>query len=174
MHGNTASRPTAGPVRRSPLRRALGLLDDERVRFVIVGGFNTAFGYLLFAFFQVTTGPYLGYFFSLYASFLIASIVAFLLHRRHTFKVHGTGNILVDFLRFISVYTVALALNSIALPLLVEGADMSPLVAQAIIVTVTTVTSYFGHKYFSFRRKKADAPARPEQTVSTSSSSPHA
>ena len=167
MDADTGTPPALGPARRSPLRRALALLDDERVRFVIVGGFNTVFGYLLFALFQLTTGPYLGYFFSLYASFLVASIVAFLLHRRHTFKVHGTGNILVDFLRFISVYVVALTLNSIALPLLVEGADMSPLVAQAIIVIVTTVTSYFGHKYFSFRRKKADVPAEREQTVGT-------
>jgi putative flippase GtrA len=167
MDADTETPPALRPARRPPLRRALALLDDERVRFVIVGGFNTVFGYLLFALFQLTTGPYLGYFFSLYASFLVASIVAFLLHRRHTFKVHGTGNILVDFLRFISVYVVALTLNSIALPLLVEGADMSPLIAQAIIVIVTTVTSYFGHKYFSFRRKKTDVPPEREQTVGT-------
>jgi putative flippase GtrA len=167
MRGDTASHQGADPVRRSPYRRLISLVNDERVRFVVVGGFNTVFGYLLFVLFEITTGPYLGYFFSLYASFAIASIVAFLLHRRHTFKVHGTGNIFVDFVRFISVYIVALTLNSIALPLLVEGAGMSPLVAQGIIVIITTVTSYFGHKYFSFRRKNVAVPSNSEHTVST-------
>lgn len=133
--------------------RLLGLYRDERVRFVMVGGANTAIGYGLFLLFELTTGPYLGYFFSLYASFFLASIVAFTLHRHYTFKVNGTGNVFIDFVRFLSVYVVALLLNSIALPVFVELLGLPPWMAQAIIVVVTTLVSYFGHKYFSFRRK---------------------
>lgn len=165
MDGNDPSPTTA--ARGAPFRRVLRLLDDERVRFLIVGGFNTVFGYLAFAALELTVGRQLGYLFSLYASFLIASVVAFALHRRHTFRVHGTGNIVVDFLRFISVYVVALALNTLALPILVEVAGMSPLVAQALIVLVTTVTSYFGHKYFSFRRRRAEHESDATEMSST-------
>ena len=49
----------------------------------------------------------------------------------------------------------------------VELLGLPPWLAQAIIVVVTTLVSYFGHKYFSFRRKKADVPAEREQTVGT-------
>jgi putative flippase GtrA len=44
---------------------------------------------------------------------------------------------------------------------------MSPLVAQALIVVVTTLTSYFGHKYFSFRRKKTVTVEHAEHRVGT-------
>ena len=79
--------------------------------------------------------------------------MAFTLHRHYTFKVNGTGNVFIDFVRFLSVYVVALLLNSIALPVFVELLGLPPWLAQAIIVVVTTLVSYFGHKYFSFRRK---------------------
>ena len=78
-----------------------------------------------------------------------------MLHRRFTFCKHGAGNVVVDFVRFASVYVVSLAINTLILPLLVEVAGFDPLIAQAITVVVTTLVSYFGHKYFSFRRAKA-------------------
>ncbi|GAB3605492.1 hypothetical protein GCM10027413_09010 [Conyzicola nivalis] len=133
-------------------RRILALLADERVRFVLVGGVNTLLGYGLFAAFWLTVGDRIGYLGSLYASYAVAIVAAFLLHRRFTFRVNGTGSVVVDFLRFASVHLVALIINTVALPLLVEGAGMYPLAAQAIVVVVTTLVSYFGHKLFSFRR----------------------
>jgi len=131
------------------------LVADERVRFLVVGGINTVVGYALFAVLQITAGHVIGYLGSLYGSYLLAVTLAFVLHRRFTFRVEGTGNRLVDFLRFASVYVVSLAANTLVLPLLVELAHLDPLVAQAISVVVTTVVSYFGHKYFSFRRGAA-------------------
>jgi len=128
------------------------LLADERVRFLIVGGINTVVGYALFVAFELTLGDYIGYLGSLYASYVLATGLAFVLHRRFTFRVNGTGNVLLDFLRFASVYVVSLAINTVALPILIELAGMNSLAAQAIIVVVTTLVSYFGHKLFSFRR----------------------
>jgi putative flippase GtrA len=133
------------------------LLEDQRVRFLVIGGINTAVGYGLFALFVLTVGKSIGYFGSLYASYAIATVIAFVLHRRFTFRADKTGRVIVDFLRFQSVYVVALAVNTIALPVLVEWARIAPLVAQASIVVVTTVISYFGHKWFSFRRPDVDA-----------------
>jgi putative flippase GtrA len=128
------------------------LRGDERVRFVIVGGINTVLGYGLFALFDLTVGRFVGYLACLFAAYAIATIVAFILHRRFTFQVGGTGSVVVDFLRFSVVYLVTLALNTIALPLLVELAQLAPLVAQAAITIVATALSYVGHKFFSFRR----------------------
>lgn len=129
------------------------LLGDERVRFVLVGGFNTFFGYGIFVALEYLAHiPYLA---SLYGSYLLATTVAFVLHRRVTYRRTGTGNVLLDFVRFQGVYVVALAVNTAALPLLVEVAHWTPTVAQGLIVVVTSVMSYFGHKFFSFRRPAA-------------------
>jgi putative flippase GtrA len=127
------------------------------VRFVLVGGFNTAMGYGLFVAFELLIGRHIGYLVSLYGSTLVATIVAFFLHRYYTYKIVGRGHIVKDFLRFETVYLASLLVNTAALPLLVEVFGVPVLIAQALIVVITTTVSYFGHRFFSFRR----APVRP-------------
>lgn len=145
------------------LRRALlGIVSDERVRFLIAGGINTVIGYGLFAFFELTFGEVIGYLGSLYASYLIAICIAYSLHRSFTFRVSHKTQLLPEFLRFASVYVVALGINTLALPVLVEFGRLEPLAAQAIVVVVTTLLSYFGHKLFSFRQRSSPGDARSE------------
>lgn len=148
------SEPAGRTIPFTSIRSIRGLLADERVRFVIVGGFNTVFGYALYvAFHEIFDIPYL---FSLYGSYVIATLVAFVLHRQFTYRRAGTGNLALDFVRFQGVYVVSLLFNTVALPLLVEVAHWHPTVAQAVIVVFTAVVSYFGHKFFSFRRAPQD------------------
>jgi putative flippase GtrA len=142
----------ASRQRFSATRTVRRLLADQRIRFLIVGGFNTVFGYAVFVALELTIGVRIGYLLSLYSAYLIALMVGFALHRHFTYQVTGTGNILLDFMRFSGVSLVALAVNTAALPLLVELGGLSPIAAQAIIVVFTTLVSYFGHKLFSFRR----------------------
>lgn len=135
------------------MRTVRRLFQDERVRFLVVGGINTAFGYAVFAALYLDAGQRIGYLGSLYISYVVGVSLAFVLHRRVTFRAHETGgNPVLDFLRFASVYVVSLAVNTIGLPLLVELGHLPALEAQAIMVVVTTIISYVGHKYFSFRR----------------------
>jgi putative flippase GtrA len=145
------------------------LLGDERVRFVLVGGINTVVQFGLFALFDQGDRSVVRYLASLYASYLVAIIIAFFLHRRFTFRAAGAGNPIVDFFRFASVYVVSLIINTALLPLLVETFGLSPLVAQALVTVFTTLISYFGHKYFSFRRK-SNAEPMPADPVPPASS----
>jgi putative flippase GtrA len=147
------------------------LITDQRVRFLLVGGFNTAFGYGLFVLFELTFGGHTNYLLSLYLSYGIAIVIAFVLHRRFTYQVLGRGKLFLDFIRFTSVYLVSLIVNTIALPLLVELGGLPPILAQVIVVGCTTVISYFGHKFFSFRRRSARpaAPADQDEVVDTGS-----
>ena len=139
-----------GPPVGHPIRR---LIADERVRFLVIGGFNTVFAYVLFVFFEWAVGGL--YLLSLFASYLIATLCAFVLHRRFTFGVTGRANVGLDLLRFESVYVVMLAVNAVLLTVFVEFAGWPSLLAQAVIVVFTTVISYLGHKFFSFRRREA-------------------
>ena len=141
-------------------------LADERVRFLAVGGFNTAFGYLLFVLIDLAIGrpiahngnPVLASVVTLLLANIIASIPAFFLYRLFVFKV--SGHFVRDFIRFQSVYILPLTLNLVALPLLVWW-GMVAIVAQALIVCINVVINYLGHKYFSFRRK----PVEPDPSA---------
>ena len=136
-----------GVVAEAPLRR---LLASERVRFLIVGGVNTAFGYLLFVALELAAGDDLGYIGVLLISHIISVMFAFVMHRRLVFRVEG--NVLVDLLRFWSVYATTIAVNAAALPLLVEVAGLPVIAAQTLFTVVAVLATYVAHKRFSFRR----------------------
>lgn len=138
------------------------LFAQERIRFLVVGGINTVVGYGLFVVIELGIGRWIGYLGSLYLSYLLGVTSAFFLHRRLTFRAHtAEGSQWLAFLRFASVYVISLAINTVGLPVLVEFAHLPVLVAQAIMVMITTVISYVGHKYFSFRRSTPAGRRRP-------------
>lgn len=126
------------------------LLKDERVRFLLVGGFNTAFGFAVFSVLQYTVGSEITIFGSLYISHVVASMVAFSLYRRFVFSVNG--NYWRDLVRFQSVYLVPLLINTILLPIIISVLGLNPYLAQAVTTVVLIIFSYFGHKFFSFKR----------------------
>jgi putative flippase GtrA len=149
----------------SPVARIRALLADERVRFLLVGGFNTAVGYLVFVLVQWSIGHFVTYLGSVLISHLLTSVGAFALYRRVVFRV--TGSLVLDFLRFQTVYIVPLVCNLVALPLLVSLAGWNVYLAQAVIVVVSTTISFLGHKYFSFRR---GAPEETEASMERTTS----
>lgn len=153
-----------------PAARLRELLADRRVRFLLVGGFNTVFAFLLFAALEATAGRALdragnlvaGSLVPLLGSYAVAILVAFALYRRLVYRVHG--HVLRDLGRFVSVYVVSITLNAVLLPLLV-AVGVPRLGAQALLVVLITVVSYVGHGRFSFRRGspgEGDPSAGPE------------
>ncbi|WP_246111546.1 GtrA family protein [Weissella muntiaci] len=127
------------------------LLDSEKFRFLLVGGFNTAFGFAIYALFTwLLRGLEFGYMLALIISQVASLFVAFDLHKKFTFKTQG--HVVKDFIRFTMVNAVNYAFNLLLLPILVHGFKFNALVAQLSILIFTTVVSFIGHKYFSFRR----------------------
>lgn len=153
------------------IRLLTRLLGDQRVRFVLVGGINTVVGYGLFALFLLLFGRLIGYLGSLVAAYAIAAVIAFTLHRRITFQIRD-GRVLVEFARYAGVTAISLLLNAAILALLVELAHWNPYVAQALSLVTTTIVSYLGHKWFTFRRPAAAAPPAPPSPSSPSPSPP--
>jgi putative flippase GtrA len=143
--------------RTPPASRLRELLADRRVRFLLVGGVNTVFAFVLFAGLEATAGraldragnPVAGSLVPLLGSYAVAILVAFALYRRLVYRVHG--HVLGDLGRFVSVYVVSITLNAVLLPLLV-AVGVPRLGAQALLVVLITVVSYVGHGRFSFRR----------------------
>lgn len=131
------------------LRRVLA---DTRVRFLLVGGTNTVVGYTVFAllYFVLLREVPFGYLASLLLSYVVSIPLAFFLYRRFVFIV--TGSVARDFIAFVGVNASSVALNAVLLWLLVESVGAPPLVAQALALAATTVMSYVGHRFVSFRR----------------------
>ncbi len=128
------------------------------IRFVIVGGWNTAFGYGLFAGLNYAlTGviPY-PYMVANALAYLISITVAYFGYKIFVFKTKG--NYLREYLRTYLVYGASCVANLALLPLAVmfvrsvySNYVLAPYVAQAIVLPVVVLMSYFGHKKYSFR-----------------------
>ncbi len=128
------------------------------VRYLLVGGWNTLFGYSLFAFLTyVLTGviPF-AYMTASILSNIIAITVGYIGYKLFVFRT--TGNYLREYLRFYVVYGASAALNLVLLPFLVAGLNLitaekvyAPYIAGALLTVVTVLVSFFGHRNFSFR-----------------------
>ena len=131
------------------------LLADKRVKFVLTGTLNTAFGFGCFVAYQYLVGVRFGYMWTLILTHITTVLFAFMTHRRLVFQV--SGSVLRDLWRFESVYLVALGINALLLPLAVEVAGLPVLVAQAGITVLNAFVSWMGHSRFSFHRKAVAA-----------------
>ena len=135
----------------------LRIVKNQKVAFLLVGGANTAIGFLLFVFFELTVGVRFGYFATLACAHVCAVLCAFFLYRRFVFRVQG--HFFRDLARFELVYLASLGVNFLLLPLLVEIVGLPVIPAQALIVFVTALMSFVGHKGFSIRRPAAETTA---------------
>ena len=140
-----------GAPHRSTLSRAFHLANRREVRYLVVGGWNTLFGYVVFAALQLTVGHAIGYMAVLCIAQVVGILNAYLCYRAFVFKVEG--NWWLDLLRFSTVYWIVFGLNVGALTIMVSVLGMNVLVAQALFIIVTVIASYFAHNHFSFRRR---------------------
>ena len=135
----------------------LQVVRDQRVAFLSIGAVNTGVGFLCFAGFLALLGQQ-RYMATLVCAHIVSVLIAFVLYRYVVFRVRG--HLLRDLWRFETVYLVALAVNLALLPLLVQLGHLPVLLAQALILVVTALISWVGHKHFSFRRTEASGRPR--------------
>jgi putative flippase GtrA len=140
------------------------------MRYLLVGGFNTCFGYGLFVAFNYLFRS-LGVYGSEIASLLsnvIAITAAFLGYKWFVFRTQG--NYLREWLRCMSVYGSGMIFSLVMLPPLTlllrrwfGHTQLASNVAAAILLVITVAASYFGHKHFSFRRSRVAVDAVPDR-----------
>ena len=125
------------------------LLGNQKIRFLLVGGFNTVFGYSMFALMYFWIGSRTGYVITLLSAHLLSSTLAFFLYRRFVFNEHASGA--STYLKFQSVYLFPLVSNLVVLPLLVEALKWNVYLAQGTFSFAWVFASFFAHKKFTFR-----------------------
>jgi putative flippase GtrA len=137
------------------------------VRYILVGGFNTVFGYGVFALLNWAFRG-LGSYSYMYAAVLanvIAISVAFLGYKWFVFRTKG--NYLIEWIRCFGVYGSSALIGLAGLPILVpilrrvlHRPERAPYIAGALLTIMTVLLSFFGHKNFSFRQKQIEEDAK--------------
>jgi putative flippase GtrA len=127
-------------------------------RYLLVGAWNTLFGYGSFAALTAILNPIVPH------SYILACVIASLLnitvsylgYKWFVFKTQG--NYLREWARCVTVYSGAIVLGVVLLPILVLAirrgtpfVHAAPYIAGAILTAVSVVYSFIGHKRFSFR-----------------------
>jgi putative flippase GtrA len=142
------------------------LWDDERIRYLMVGGWNTLFSYVLYLVLLQVFAPLKGLESSDMALvaligrnyFLVISWLGWVISVPQStltmkyFAFRKGGKIVPQIFRAYMVYLPALGLGSAILWVLVQVLHFSPPIAAALNIVITTVFSYIGHKYFTFRQ----------------------
>lgn len=121
---------------------------EEKIRYLVVGAWNTAFGYLAFAFLLFALQQVLHYMLVLVFSYVVSISNAYICYKFFVFKTKG--NYIKEYLRFYLVYGFSFLINIILLPAFVEIFNVVPVISQGIITILIAITSYYGHKYYSF------------------------
>lgn len=148
--------------------RLRSLYDEhgDKLRFLVVGGLNTAIGYVAFIVMLAVLGevlkPLAGSPNEVLARvgrayYLVVQWVTWVLMvpvSTTTIKYlvfRSPGNWVVQSLRGYVIYLPAQGLSSLILFLAVKVAHLSPQAGQLLAIGFSAVMSYLGHKYFTFR-----------------------
>jgi putative flippase GtrA len=135
----------------------LWLNHQKKVRFLLVGLWNTIFGYLVFVgldyLFNLFFSPrYVAYMSAAVLANIIAILNAYIFHKFVTFRSPLRGlAIIPEFVRFFSMYLFSFFLGLVLLPVFVEIFHLDPKIAGALLIPITVIISYLGHSRFSFR-----------------------
>ncbi len=134
------------------------LWSSKKIRYLVIGGYNTIFGYGCFAFLWWLFGQQLHYIVLLTISHILSVINAYLGYRLFVFQRKGKW--LKEFFKFNLVYLGTFAINLVALPVLIEEFKLHALIAQALIIIITVFASYIIHNKITFK-KQPDTKQKP-------------
>lgn len=141
----------SGPRLPHGITRLLGHWNrHEKLRFLVIGAYNTAFGYLVFTGAYLLLRSHVHYLVILVITHFLSVLNAFIGHKFLTFK--AKGHLLADYFRFNLTYLGALIFGLLALPFMVEVCKLHILLSQAILIAINMMGTYFLHKWVSFRR----------------------
>ncbi|HWA93859.1 MAG TPA: GtrA family protein [Terracidiphilus sp.] len=142
------------------------------LRYLFVGGFNTVFGYGLFALLNWVFTGYgsYSYMYAAVLANLLAITVSYLGYKWFVFRTRG--NYLIEWLRCLGVYGSSMLISLAGLPILVPvlrhllgRPEQASYIAAAIMTLVTVVFSFVGHKNISFRQKLSEENPKANQKM---------
>ena len=122
---------------------------NQKLRFLVVGTWNTVFGYLAFLLIYQILGNWLHYLFVAVFAHLLTVTQSFITQRRWVFGIVAPWG--TQYLRFNVSHLATLGLALTLLWLLVDRAGLPVLLSQALVAAISVCASYLAHRHYSFR-----------------------
>ncbi len=126
--------------------------QSEKVRYLVVGGINTAFGYFSSLFIYWTFNSELHLIFISLLSNVIGITFSFVLYKLLVFKTRGSW--VKEYARSYVTYGVSIILGTFMIWLMVDIGGVRFWFAQALIMSVTIIISYVMHKRYTFIERR--------------------
>lgn len=120
----------------------------QKIRFLLVGGYNTVFSYALYALFVYLTIPAQ---MALFLSFLLSSVNSYATQKFYVFNTKG--NYVKEYIKCLVTWFGSYIINAILLEGLMRLGGLNAYVAEFIALVLITVYSYIALKYFAFKEK---------------------
>lgn len=119
----------------------------KEFRFLITGGINTIVGYGSYTLFVFLGTQYL---IANIFSTIIGTINSYFWNKYFTFK--SPKKSFSEVIRFCTVYGISFLIGLLLLYILVDILNINSYIAGFINLIFTTLISYFGHNWFSFKK----------------------
>ena len=123
----------------------------DKIRFLLVGGFNATVSYLMYVGFILLLGEE-KYWLSMTLAWIFSSFVSFATQKIFVFCTKGTLKDWVkEYVKCVGVWIVAYFINVVMLEVFVQLAQINVYLAQFLAIVCTTISSYILFKYFAFK-----------------------
>lgn len=123
---------------------------NQKIRFLLLGGFNTLLSFLLYSAGIKFSG--FNYGIVLTATYIISVNWSIFSMRYLVFR--GQGNIWREFVKAWAVYLSMLLLNYASLWLMIEKLSWGEIRAQLVYTVVSTILIFYLHRNLTFRTHK--------------------
>lgn len=123
----------------------------DKIRFLLVGGFNATVSYLMYVGFILLLGQD-RYWTSMTLSWVFSSFISFTTQKIFVFCTKGSFREWVkEYIKCVGVWIIAYFINTIMLEVFVRGLGINVYLAQILAIVCTTISSYILFKYFAFK-----------------------
>ena len=122
---------------------------DDKIRFLLVGGVNAAFSYVLFAIFILILGTQ-HHQMCVAMQWIFSSVFSYFNQKFFVFCTKG--NYLQEYIKCCSTWVVSYFLNVIILEIFLRFILKNVYISQFISLFLVSVVTYVLFKYFAFKR----------------------
>ncbi len=128
----------------------LFFLIPEKIRYILVGGFNTLISFVSFYCLYIFLQNKFHYSFILILNFFISVFISFSLLRFFVFK--SKGNFLKEYIRCNISYAILLFLNLVLLTVMIDYFKIKVILSQFVLTIFIAIVGFVIHKNFSFKK----------------------
>ena len=124
---------------------------SDKIRFLVVGGFNAGVSYLIYSAFCLILGE-TAYQIALALAWTISSVISYTTQKFLVFK--GKGNWVKEYLKCCTTWFFSYLINAGLLELIVKILHLNVFIAQIVATLAAAIFTYIFFKKFAFKTAK--------------------